>query len=66
MALYKSEGVNPVGGCLPLLVQMPFLYAFYRVLSIAIELRHAPWLWVTDLSGRRKRCLFICCRSSWW
>ncbi len=51
MALYKAEGVNPVGGCLPLLVQMPFLYAFYRVLSLAIELRHAPWLWVTDLSG---------------
>jgi len=51
MALYKKEGVNPVGGCLPLLIQMPFLYAFYRVLSIAIELRHAPWLWVSDLSA---------------
>jgi YidC/Oxa1 family membrane protein insertase len=51
MALYKKEGVNPVGGCLPMLVQLPFLYAFYRVLSIAIELRHAPWLWVTDLSA---------------
>jgi YidC/Oxa1 family membrane protein insertase len=51
MALYKKEGVNPVGGCLPMLIQMPFLYAFYRVLSIAIELRHAPWLWVTDLSA---------------
>ena len=42
MALYKKEGVNPVGGCLPMLIQLPFLYAFYRVLSIAIELRHAP------------------------
>ena len=51
MALYKREGVNPVGGCLPLLVQLPFFYAFYRVLNIAIELRHAPWLWVTDLSS---------------
>jgi YidC/Oxa1 family membrane protein insertase len=51
MALYKQNGVNPVGGCLPMLIQMPFLYAFYRVLSIAIELRHAPWLWVTDLSA---------------
>jgi YidC/Oxa1 family membrane protein insertase len=51
MALYKSEGVNPVGGCLPMLVQLPFFYAFYRVLSIAIELRHAPWLWVPDLSS---------------
>ena len=51
MDLYKREGVNPVGGCLPMLVQLPFLYAFYRVLSIAIELRHAPWLWVSDLSA---------------
>ena len=50
MALYKENGVNPVGGCLPMLVQLPFFYAFYRVLNIAIELRGAPWLWVTDLS----------------
>jgi YidC/Oxa1 family membrane protein insertase len=51
MDLYKKEGVNPVGGCLPLVIQMPFLYAFYRCLTIAIELRHAPWLWVRDLSA---------------
>ena len=51
MELYKKEGVNPVGGCLPMLIQLPFFYAFYRVLSIAIELRHAPWLWVPDLSA---------------
>ncbi|HEX7199074.1 MAG TPA: membrane protein insertase YidC, partial [Dongiaceae bacterium] len=52
MALYKAEGVNPVGGCLPLLVQMPILYAFYRLLSTSVELRHAPWmLWVHDLSA---------------
>ncbi len=51
MDLYKKEGVNPVGGCLPLVIQMPFLYAFYRCLSVAIELRHASWLWVTDLSA---------------
>ena len=51
MALYKKEGVNPVGGCLPMIVQLPFFYAFYRVLSVAIELRHAPWMWVTDLSS---------------
>jgi YidC/Oxa1 family membrane protein insertase len=51
MALYKKEGVNPVGGCVPLVIQIPFFYAFYRVLSIAIELRHAPWLWVSDLSA---------------
>ncbi|MBV9762380.1 MAG: membrane protein insertase YidC [Acidobacteriaceae bacterium] len=51
MALYKKEGVNPLGGCLPMLVQLPFFYAFYRVLNIAIELRHAPWMWVPDLSS---------------
>ena len=51
MALYKSEGVNPVGGCLPMVIQLPFFYAFYRVLAIAIELRHASWMWVPDLSS---------------
>ena len=51
MELYKKEGVNPVGGCLPMVIQLPFFYAFYRVLSIAIELRHAPWMWVSDLSS---------------
>jgi YidC/Oxa1 family membrane protein insertase len=51
MALYKKEGVNPLGGCLPMLLQLPFFYAFYRVLNIAIELRHAQWLWVPDLSA---------------
>ena len=52
MGLYKSEGVNPAGGCLPLLLQMPVLFAFYRLLSAAIELRQAPWLgWVQDLSA---------------
>jgi YidC/Oxa1 family membrane protein insertase len=50
MALYKEAGVNPLGGCLPLIIQLPFLYAFYRVLYIAIEMRGAHWLWVPDLS----------------
>jgi YidC/Oxa1 family membrane protein insertase len=50
-ALYKKEGVNPVGGCLPLVIQMPFLFAYYRMLGVAIDLRHAPWLWVRDLSA---------------
>jgi len=50
MDLYKKHGVNPVGGCVPLLIQMPFLYAFYRVLAVSIELRHANWLWIGDLS----------------
>jgi YidC/Oxa1 family membrane protein insertase len=51
-ALYKKEGVNPAGGCLPMLIQLPFLYAYYRMLAVAIDLRHAHWLWITDLSAR--------------
>jgi YidC/Oxa1 family membrane protein insertase len=50
-ALYKTEGVNPAGGCLPLLIQMPFLFAYYRMLNVAMDLRHAPWMWVHDLSA---------------
>ncbi len=51
MALYKEHGVNPLGGCLPLLVQMPFLFAFYRMLASSFELRGAPFmLWIQDLS----------------
>ena len=50
MDLYKKNGVNPVGGCLPMLLQLPFLYAFYKVLAVAIEMRGSHWLWVTDLS----------------
>jgi YidC/Oxa1 family membrane protein insertase len=49
--LYKREGVNPVGGCFPMLLQMPFLFAFYSMLANAIELRHANWLWIKDLSS---------------
>ena len=50
-ALYKREGVNPAGGCLPLLIQMPFLFAYYSMLGAALDLRHAPWLWIRDLSS---------------
>ena len=50
-ALYKKEGVNPVGGCLPMLIQLPFLYAYYAMLGVAIDLRHAHWLWIRDLSA---------------
>jgi len=50
--LYKKEGVNPAGGCLPLLIQFPFLIAYYRMLGVALDLRHAHWLWITDLSAR--------------
>ena len=52
MALYKTYKVNPASGCLPLLVQMPIFFALYRMLYMAIELRHAPFVgWITDLSG---------------
>jgi YidC/Oxa1 family membrane protein insertase len=52
MDLYKKHGVNPLGGCLPMAVQLPFLYGFWRVLDLSIELRHAPWiLWIKDLSA---------------
>ena len=50
MELYKTEGVNPMGGCLPMLIQLPILYAFYKVLNVTIVLRGAHWLWVTVLS----------------
>ncbi|HXY51213.1 MAG TPA: membrane protein insertase YidC [Terriglobales bacterium] len=50
-ALYKQHGVNPAGGCLPLLIQMPFLFAYYRMLGVALDLRQAHWLWIRDLSG---------------
>ena len=52
MAMYKTYKVNPLGGCLPMLIQIPFFFALYRVLMAAIELRHAPFmLWITDLSA---------------
>ncbi|MGB7190868.1 MAG: membrane protein insertase YidC [Acidobacteriaceae bacterium] len=50
-ALQKSEGVNMFGGCLPMLISYPLLYAFYEVLENVIELRHAHWLWLSDLSA---------------
>jgi YidC/Oxa1 family membrane protein insertase len=49
--LMKQEGVSPVGGCLPMLIQMPFLFAYYAMLGSALDLRHAPWLWIRDLSS---------------
>ncbi|MBC9890596.1 MAG: membrane protein insertase YidC, partial [Opitutae bacterium] len=51
MKLYKEEGVNPLGGCLPMLLQMPIFFALYNVFSSTIELRQAPFvLWIDDLS----------------
>jgi len=52
MKLYQSEGYNPMSGCLPIVLQLPILVAFYNVLSRSIELRHAPfYLWIKDLSA---------------
>jgi YidC/Oxa1 family membrane protein insertase len=52
MQLYKTYKVNPLGGCLPMLLQIPFFIAFYRVLDYALELRGAPFmLWIQDLSA---------------
>ena len=53
MALYQKEGINPMAGCLPLILQLPILWGFYNLLSRAIELRGAPWiLWIRDLSEK--------------
>ena len=52
MKLYKEHGVNPLGGCLPLLLQMPLLFALFQVFRSTIELRNAPFIfWINDLSG---------------
>ena len=50
MGLYKQNGVNPMGGCFPMLMQIPFFFAFYRVFTVSVEMRAASWLWVSDLS----------------
>jgi YidC/Oxa1 family membrane protein insertase len=53
MAVYSREGINPVGGCFQMLVQMPIWFGLNRALSSAIEMRHAPWIWwIKDLSAR--------------
>ena len=52
MELYKREGVNPVGGCLPMIIQMPIFFALYKVLYVTIEMRQAPFYgWIKDLSA---------------
>jgi YidC/Oxa1 family membrane protein insertase len=52
MALYRTYKVNPMGGCLPMVLQIPVFFALYRMLYQAIELRHAPFLlWINDLSA---------------
>jgi YidC/Oxa1 family membrane protein insertase len=53
MKLYKEEKINPAAGCLPILIQMPFFFAFYWVLIESVEMRQAPFaLWIQDLSVR--------------
>jgi YidC/Oxa1 family membrane protein insertase len=49
--LYRDEGINMFGGCLPMLIQFPLIFAFYAMLENAIELRHAHWFWLHDLSA---------------
>lgn len=59
MALYKRRGVNPMGGCLPMLIQIPVFFGLYQALLNAIELRHASFaLWITDLSSPEKLEIF--------
>lgn len=51
VALYREHNVSPIGGCLPMLLMIPFFFAFYRLLVVSVELRHAPFVfWVQDLS----------------
>ncbi len=50
-ALYKKEGANPVMGCVPMLATLPFIWAYYGMLRTALDLRHAHWLWIHDLSA---------------
>ena len=53
MRIYKEEKVNPLGGCLPIVVQMPFFIALYWVLLSSVEMRNAPWIgWITDLAAK--------------
>lgn len=53
MRLYKEQGVNPAGGCLPMLIQLPVFWGVFRMLVVAVEFRHSPFaLWITDLSVR--------------
>ena len=50
MDLYKKYNVNPMGGCVPMLIQIPFFFAFYTVFRVSVEMRGANWLWIHDLS----------------
>lgn len=59
MDLYKKEGVNPMSGCLPILIQIPIFFALYKVLFVSIEMRHTPFYgWIKDLSAQDPTSLF--------
>ena len=59
MALYKKEKVNPVSGCLPIFIQIPFFFAIYKMLFVTIEMRHQPFFgWIKDLSERDPTSIF--------
>ncbi len=59
MALYKKEKVNPVSGCLPIFIQIPFFFAVYKVLFVTLEMRHQPFFgWIKDLSERDPTSIF--------
>ena len=60
MALYKREKVNPMSGCLPILVQIPVFFALYKVLFVTIEMRHMPFYgWIQDLSRTRSQLVLF-------
>ena len=59
MALYKREKVNPVSGCLPIVIQIPVFFSLYKVLFVTIEMRHAPFFgWIHDLSAPDPTTIF--------
>jgi YidC/Oxa1 family membrane protein insertase len=59
MELYKKEKINPLAGCLPVLIQIPVFFALYKVLFVTIEMRHAPFFgWIQDLSAPDPTSLF--------
>lgn len=58
MELYRKEKVNPLAGCLPLIIQIPILFSIYKVIYISIEMRHSPFWWVKDLSAPDPSSIF--------
>jgi len=64
MELYKKEQINPIAGCLPIVIQIPVFFALYKVLFITIEMRQAPFFgWIQDLSAPDPTTIFTCSAS---